>query len=446
MIQKIAIACLTVLSLAGNTYAQEFGIELNGGLQGLKYDLNNGNRKLQPGGSLGVNYTFRLGKQWGLLTGVAASYYNTKVTLQDGTFSSYQVDNTGSAFQYNIKATGFEEKQSFLAGTVPVMLQYHTLGNTRWYLNAGAKLILPAEATVKASASQLDLSGYYPDYNIEVKEMPQHGFGTVNNWKSDTKQELKPSVTASAATGISFRIGEGMRLYTGVYFDYGVTNMQKSSGNNPSLVAYNPGNIDQAKAGSLLNGVDKVNLMAYGIQVRIGLEKKKPKAAPVPPPPPPAPVEEAPAKKETEPTPVPATPPPPPAEVKQPVQDPPPAPVPAITAEETIVVEKPVVFGKIGKTSLDESLKPHLDSIANILTRYPDLTVDIVGHTCDIGTEKENERIGMERAKSVARYLQGKGIARSRMELRSAGPSDPLVENTSTGNRSLNRRVTVQVK
>lgn len=444
MIQKIAIACLTALSLAGSTYAQEFGIELNGGLQGLRYDIDHGSRKLQPGGSLGVNYTFRLAKQWGVLTGVSASYYNTKLTLQDGTFSSYQVDNTGSAFQYNIKASGFEEKQSFLAGTIPVMLQYHTLGNTRWYMSAGAKLILPVEATVKASASQLTLTGYYPDYNIEVKDMPQHGFGNVSNWSSDTKQELKPSVTASAATGFSFRLSEGMRFYTGVYFDYGVTNMQKRSGDNPSLVAYNPANINEAKAGSALNGIDKSYLMAYGIQVRIGFEKKKPKAVPPPPPPPPVPVVEAPVKQEPAPAPVP--PPPPPVEVKQPVQDPPPAPAPTITAEETAVVEKAVVFGTIGKTSVSESFKPHLDSIATILNRYPDLHVDIVGHTCDIGTEKENERIGMERAKSVASYLQSKGVARNRMDLRSAGPSDPIVENTSAGNRSLNRRVTVLVK
>ncbi|MGN6416992.1 MAG: OmpA family protein [Pseudobacter sp.] len=442
MIQKIAIACLTALSLSGSTLAQEFGIELNAGLQGLRYDISNGDRKLQPGGSLGVNYTFHLGRKWGLLTGVSASYFNTKVTLQDGTFSSYQVDNTGSAFQYNIKATGFEEKQSFLAGAVPLMLQYHTLGNTRWYVNAGAKLILPVEATVKAKASQLTLSGYYPDYNIEVKDMPQHGFGTVNNWTSETKQELKPAVMASAATGISFRLGEGVRLYTGVYFDYGVTNMNKGSGDNASLVAYNPANINEAKAGSLLNGIDKIHAMGYGIQVRLGLEKKKQKSTPPSPPPP---VAEAPVKQE----PVQVAVPPPPQpkeEVKQPKQDPEPTPAPTITTEEITVVEKPVVFSKIGNTTLSESFKPHLDSIATILNRYPDLRVDVIGHTCDIGTEKENARIGLERAKSVAKYLQSKGIAMSRMDLSSAGPSNPVVENTSAGNRSLNRRVTVMVK
>lgn len=443
MIQKITIACLTALSLAGSAFAQEFGIELNGGLQGLRYDLNNGDRKLQPGGSLGVNYTFRLGKQWGLLAGVSASYFNTKVTLQDGTFSSYQVDNTGSAFQYNIKATGFEEKQSFLAGTIPLMLQYHTLGNTRWYVNAGAKLILPVEATVKAKASQLTLSGYYPDYNIEVKDMPQHGFGTVNNWQSETKQELKPSVAASAATGISFRLGEGMRLYTGVYFDYGVTNMKKGSGDNASLVAYNPENINEAKAGSLLNGIDKIHAMGYGIQVRIGLEKKKQKANPPPPSPP---VAAAPVKEQQDYSLFVTPPPPPKEEVKQPVQEPTPAPAPSITTEETMVVEKPVVFSTLGKTTLNESFKPHLDSIANILNQYPDLRVDVIGHTCDIGTEKENARIGLERAKSVAKYLESKGVARSRMDISSAGPSSPIVENTSAGNRSLNRRVTVHVK
>lgn len=434
MIPKIAIACLTALSFARNANAQEFGIELNGGMQGLRYDVNNSNRKLQPGGSLGVHYTYHLGKQWGLLAGISASYFNTKVNLQDGTLSSYQVDNTGSAFQYNIMTTGYEEKQSFLAGAIPVMLQYHTLGNTRWYLNAGAKLILPMQATVKAAASQLTLTGYYPDYNIEVGNMPQHGFGTLNNWKSETKQELKPSVTASAATGISFHLSEGMRLYTGVYFDYGITNMQKGTSDNPSLVAYNAANINEVTAGSLLSGVDKIHVMGYGIQVRIGLEKKKPKAVP-PPPPLPAPVAKAAAQPQAE-----------PPKEQPPLQQTASAPAPTITTDEIAVVKKPVVFGTLGKTTLNESLQPHLDSIATILNRYPDLRVDIVGHTCDIGTNKENEHIGMERARSVAAYLQSKGVAVHRMDLSSAGASNPVVSNSSAANRNLNRRVTVNVK
>jgi outer membrane protein OmpA-like peptidoglycan-associated protein len=129
-----------------------------------------------------------------------------------------------------------------------------------------------------------------------------------------------------------------------------------------------------------------------------------------------------------------------------------PAPVPAepvaaaaITEQETATVSKPMSFEKIGQTAVPAQLKSHLDSVAAILLQYPYLRVDIVGHTCDIGSEKRNLRIGEERAQAVAAYLQEKGVAANRIDTRTAGESTPLVPNTSEANRQVNRRVTILI-
>lgn len=433
--------CLSVFCVRAS--AQEFGVEVNGGMQGLHYDQG----KLKPGGSLGLNYTFPLGTHFGLLTGIQAGYYNAKATVKDGTqFSSYAVDDQGSAFQYKVTATGYKETQHFLAAGIPVMIQYHTEGNTQWYIAAGGKVLVPFSGATKASAQQLVLSGYYPDVNVELKDLPQHGFGTVNNWQSKTTNDLKPAATASLATGFRFELSEKLHLYTGLFIDYGVNDLRKDATPATSIVAYSPASISNVQGTGVMPMSEHAKLLAYGIQVRLGFggnnkkqRRSKPvEAAPAPPapvPPAPAPATPAPAPVATAPAPAPVAP--------APVTAP---PATAPTVAEAAVVAAPVTFGQLGKITVPESLVPHLDSVAAILQQYPNLRVSIVGHTCDIGTQKENQRVGMARAKAVAHYLHNKGIADSRMDISTVGESDPALPNTSEHNRRVNRRVVVTIE
>ncbi|MDJ1481860.1 OmpA family protein [Cytophagaceae bacterium YF14B1] len=433
--------------------AQEFGVELNGGLQGLKYTLPNSHVRLQPGASLGINYTFPLATKWGLLTGISGSYYATKVTLRDGAvFSSYQVDTEGSAFQYKVSTIGYQENQRFWAVGIPVMLQYHTDGEkTQWYIDAGTRIIFPFNATIKTKSAQITTTGYYPDFNVEVHDLPQHGFGSVNNWQSATKTSLKPTATLSAATGLSFRLSPVLRLYTGIYVDYGLTNMRKGEPNQP-LVSYESTNVNAIKTSSVLNTVYASNpkLTGFGVQVRLTFGKRKSKDADTEADKPQAVTTDVPAsepKKTTQ------------EEVKraetteqqvetrqnQPTSTPSTSQK-TITNKEKQVVEEPMEFDKLGQTEIPESMKSHLDSVAAILLAHPELRVSIVGHTCDLGTEEVNLRVGKKRATLVANYLAQKGVGRNRMDVDSAGESQPLVPNTSEQNRRKNRRVEIEIE
>lgn len=438
--------CLSVFCVRAS--AQEFGVEVNGGMQGLHYDQG----KLKPGGSLGLNYTFPLGAHFSLLTGIQAGYYNAKASVKDGTqFSSYAVDDQGSAFQYKVTATGYKETQHFLAAGIPVMIQYHTEGNTQWYIAAGGKVLVPFSGETKASAQQLVLTGYYPDVNVELKDLPQHGFGTVNNWQSKTNNDLKLAATASLATGFRFELSEKLHLYTGLFVDYGVNDLRKDATPSTSIVAYSPTSISNVQGTGMMPMSEHAKLLAYGIQVRLGFggnSKKQHRSKPVeetPAPAKPVPATPAPAT----PAPAPATPAPTPvatAPAPAPVTPVATAPATTPTVAEAALVAAPVTFGKLGKITVPESLVPHLDSVAAILQQYPNLRVSIVGHTCNIGTQKENQRVGMARAKAVARYLHNKGIADSRMDISTVGESDPALPNTSEHNRSVNRRVVVTIE
>jgi OOP family OmpA-OmpF porin len=60
-----------------------------------------------------------------------------------------------------------------------------------------------------------------------------------------------------------------------------------------------------------------------------------------------------------------------------------------------------------------------LDEAVSILGKYPQLKVEVAGHTDSIGTEQYNQGLSERRAKAVYDYLTGHGIDASRL----AGPN-----------------------
>jgi OOP family OmpA-OmpF porin len=94
-----------------------------------------------------------------------------------------------------------------------------------------------------------------------------------------------------------------------------------------------------------------------------------------------------------------------------------------------------------------------LDEAADILNKYPQLRVEVAGHTDAIGTEAYNQDLSQRRAQVVYNYLTGKGIDASRM----AGPTGygetrPIAPNTNENGsdnpegRARNRRTELNVQ
>ncbi len=418
MTRKIIGLIVCFAAVITQSDAQGLSIGLDGGLQGAQYRLQDGTTKLLPGGSLSLLYSFPVKGPWSLLTGVTGGVYRTEAQFPDGTvFSDYQVDDVGSAFQYSMKPTGYKETQRFFAAGIPLLLQYHTAGaGTQWYINGGGKVLFPSGVSTKVSAQHVSLSGYYPDYNLVVSNLPQHGFGTLNNWNAHASAELKPAAALSAATGFSFRMSEGICLYTGLYVEYGLTDL-KAKGDSMPLVTYNPTGISGLNANGVLKmqNAGRMTSLSFGLQVRLSLEtaKSKPKSKP---------------KSQPKPKPLP--------------QD---TATLAISDEEIDLIMRPVVFGEIQEVAVPEVERPHLDDVASILMQYPTIRISIEGHTCNSATETEDLRIGLARAEAVARYLKSKGIRRNRMVIGAAKESDPALSNNPAANYR-KRRVVISVE
>src|SRR5580704_13962808 len=102
---------------------------------------------------------------------------------------------------------------------------------------------------------------------------------------------------------------------------------------------------------------------------------------------------------------------------------------------------------KFAKTALPDEAKAKLDEMVAMIKADPKgVYFEIEGHTDSIGDPKNNERIGLERAESVKRYLyEQHQIPLHKMNVISYGEQKPVAPNKTKAGRAQNRRVVVKV-
>lgn len=98
-----------------------------------------------------------------------------------------------------------------------------------------------------------------------------------------------------------------------------------------------------------------------------------------------------------------------------------------------------------GSARLDLAGSAILDNLYDIVSRCPDMTLEIGGHTDDVGTEATNVALSERRAAAVVDYLVAKGVDASRLKPKGYGEAVPMVPNDSDENRARNRRIEFKV-
>ena len=102
---------------------------------------------------------------------------------------------------------------------------------------------------------------------------------------------------------------------------------------------------------------------------------------------------------------------------------------------------------KFGKTVLPDEAKQRLDQMVAQLKQDPKaIYLEIEGHTDNVGDKRINEKIGMERAEAVKRYLYEQyQIPLHKMNVISYGEEKPVAPNKTKDGRAQNRRVVIKV-
>jgi outer membrane protein OmpA-like peptidoglycan-associated protein len=102
---------------------------------------------------------------------------------------------------------------------------------------------------------------------------------------------------------------------------------------------------------------------------------------------------------------------------------------------------------KYNKTDLPDSAKARLDELISQLKADPKgAYFEIEGHTDNVGPTTVNEKIGMERAEAVKKYLyEQHQIPLHKMNVISYGEEKPVAPNNTRDGRAQNRRVVIRV-
>lgn len=101
---------------------------------------------------------------------------------------------------------------------------------------------------------------------------------------------------------------------------------------------------------------------------------------------------------------------------------------------------------EFGSNRLTETAKQILNQVAETLNAYPDINVDVEGHTDYIGSDSYNMSLSERRADAVKDYLTASGVKAKRMTPIGYGKTRPIASNETEAGREQNRRVELHVK
>ena len=99
-----------------------------------------------------------------------------------------------------------------------------------------------------------------------------------------------------------------------------------------------------------------------------------------------------------------------------------------------------------GKYNLPPQAVPVLRMVLDILEKYPDYTVNVIGHTDDVGSEEANLRLSKNRASAVVNFLKENIIDLNRIHSSGKGESEPVASNKTDEGKAKNRRVEFRLK
>lgn len=436
----IVLILLFCSMLQAQEKQQYLHLTVGGGLHNLSYDLQNGTQSGRFGNSINAGYSYFFTKHWGVQSGLGLQWFNARSTINY--FSATpQVDIDGENVEFRANYNNWQEKQQALFMDIPLTLQYrHALSNRiNLQGSAGGKISIPISTRFKTTGGSITTTGYYAQLNAELSDLPEYGFATITD-SYNGKLSLRPSYMVIADLGGLYTLSPKIDLYVGAYVYYGLNNVLKAD----TKEIYQ---LDGVYNGVLASTqTTKVTPVSVGIKVGVYFSLAKTREIKI--------ADELPVI----------------TEAAKPVQKTDTViasqkveaaaaiatELPIITLSAPVVEEKKVEqpleaistitinFTKNSNETANEK-SAEIKVLREMLNANPNRCLQIIGHTCNWGTRRNNLRIGLRRANSIKAKLSMQGVPANQMTTESKGENKPLVPNTSEANRKKNRRVEIKV-
>ncbi|MGN6400269.1 MAG: OmpA family protein [Flavisolibacter sp.] len=103
------------------------------------------------------------------------------------------------------------------------------------------------------------------------------------------------------------------------------------------------------------------------------------------------------------------------------------------------------IFFDVNKYELKPESQIELDKVVQLLQDNPAVKIQIEGHTDNVGSATDNQKLSENRAKSVVSYLNSKGISLTRLIAKGFGATKPIADNSTEEGRAQNRRTELKI-
>ncbi len=103
------------------------------------------------------------------------------------------------------------------------------------------------------------------------------------------------------------------------------------------------------------------------------------------------------------------------------------------------------IFFDTNKYNLKPQDELELKRVVKMLQAYPNMQIEISGHTDNVGADQSNLTLSSNRAKAVTDYLVAKGVAKNRLQSIGLGKTKPVSDNKTEEGRAYNRRIEMKV-
>lgn len=115
------------------------------------------------------------------------------------------------------------------------------------------------------------------------------------------------------------------------------------------------------------------------------------------------------------------------------------------TGSQLIVTLPQDILFATGDASLTGALRQDLSALAGSINRFPDTTVNVIGHADNTGGAAFNQDLSARRAQAVSSVLVGSGVAPNRIRSIGRGFDAPIASNATSEGRRQNRRVEITI-
>ncbi len=115
-----------------------------------------------------------------------------------------------------------------------------------------------------------------------------------------------------------------------------------------------------------------------------------------------------------------------------------------LAAGRVIVLKN--VFFDYDKYTLRSASLAELEKVLQLMEEYPNMEIEIAGHTDIKGSDAYNKTLSLNRAKAVYNWLTKQGVSGKRMTYEGYGFHKPIATNDTDEGRQLNRRTEMKIK